>query len=81
MRRILVGDPFHQLAGLLHYRHIRGKIRIQHIVGAKPAEECDHFPLHKAAVRHAEFLAQGNAHGRRGAENDNLAGIPDRRPD
>ena len=51
------------------------------VVGAKPAEECDHFPLHKAAVRHAEFLAQGNAHGRRGAENDNLAGIPDRRPD
>ena len=57
-------ETFHQLAGLFHYGHVRREIGVQHIIGAQPAQQGHHFPLDKAAVRHAELLAQRRPDGR-----------------
>ena len=68
-------QPSYQLVGLLHDRHIRGKIRIEHIIEAQTAQGRRHLPGHDAAGLIAELLAQGHPDSGRRVNHNHLLRI------
>ena len=45
------------------------------------AQCCNHFAGYNAAGFHAQFFANGNAHGRRGLHNNDFVGVVNGIPD
>ena len=80
-RRGSFGQPFHQLAGFLHNRHICRKIGIQNVISTQLSQQRHHLTLDKASVRHPEFLSQRRTDGGGSTENNNAVrigrGFPD----